>query len=357
MIKILSNKWRPQTLSEIVGQNEAIYIIKNIIKNTRLHHSFIIHGNYGTGKTSLARIITKCFNCETGVTDNPCNKCYCCTSINNNTNYDSIEIDAASKTKIDDLKTIINLSEYKNIKNKFKTYIIDECHMLSMNSFNFLLKILEEEVKNNIYILVTTHINKIPKTIISRCINLELKNISKNNIKKRIIHILNTENYSINNILINQLIIYSDNNLRTTINTLEKLGSIKNITNSHIYSILGLSSYTRLLNIIKNIYENNLNQVLKETYYLLNKNCNINNIIKQLQLLLYKVILHKSNIHYDKQFINNNIFLYLSKNLTINIINNMYNLIQKEIQYIKYSLNDEIGFEMLIIKLFILLNN
>ena len=175
--QILTPKWRPKHLNDLIGQDENIYTIKNIIKSKSIHNAYLISGQQGIGKTSLARIIIKCINCKTNITINPCNKCSCCLEIENNKSIDSLEIDAASKTKVEEIKEIINFSNYKNSQNRFKTYIIDECHMLSINSFNYLLKILEETKNNIIYILVTTQKEKIPETIISRCINLNLKSL------------------------------------------------------------------------------------------------------------------------------------------------------------------------------------
>ncbi len=204
MHEILSNKWRPKFLDDIVGQDDVIYIVKNILMNKYIHHSFIISGSHGVGKTTLARVFTKCINCESGITIKPCCKCYCCLSIDRMDNPDSLEIDAASKTRVEDVKDILSNSIYHTFKNRFKTYIIDESHMLSVNSFNFLLKVLEEEKRNNVYIFVTTRLDKIPETIKSRCINLYLKRIEKKFLKNRLSKILCAEKYYFNDDILDQ---------------------------------------------------------------------------------------------------------------------------------------------------------
>lgn len=131
----LTNLWRPKELNDLIGQDQAIFALKNIIKSKKIHPAYIIYGPQGIGKTSLARIITKCVNCEIKITINPCNICNCCVSINNNKSIDSIEIDGASKTKVEEIKSIIDIAQYKNSNNRYRTFIIDECHMLSQNSF------------------------------------------------------------------------------------------------------------------------------------------------------------------------------------------------------------------------------
>jgi len=348
---ILSNKWRPKNLDEVVGQEESIYTIKNIIKSKSIHNAYLISGQQGTGKTSLARIIIKCINCKINITINPCNKCSCCIEIENDTNIDSIEIDAASKTKVEEIKEIINSSHYKNTQNRFKTYIIDECHMLSINSFNYLLKILEETKYNIIYILITTQLEKIPETIISRCINLNLKKISKNNIKKRLLQIFKNENLNYNDQAVNKLIDFSNGSMRQTLNTLEKLNKTKYININSIQLLLGLTSDEKILLIIKNIYDADYNNLIKNTKILINNNHNMQNILTQIQIMLYKISLHKLKINYDKNDIKNTIFLYLSNKLTMKNIETIYKTISKEKKLIDFSPNINIAIEMILIQI------
>ena len=177
----LANKWRPQNFKDLYGQNRALYFLKKSIIKKNIHHSYLISGSHGIGKTSIARIFAKCINCKKGISLNPCEKCISCIEINNGKNIDVIEIDAASKTKIEDIREIINSTKYMPHYSTNKIYIIDEVHMLSINSFNALLKTLEEPPENTKFILITTDINKIPATITSRCIQIELRKISKKN--------------------------------------------------------------------------------------------------------------------------------------------------------------------------------
>ena len=354
--QILANKWRPKILNDIVGQEEVIYTIKNIIKTKSIHQAYLITGSQGIGKTTLARIITKCINCKTNITVKPCDQCTCCTSIDNGKNPDSIEVDAASKTKVEDIKELINLSNYKNIQNRFKTYIIDECHMLSINSFNSLLKILEEANKKIIYILVTTQFEKIPKTIVSRCIHLCLKKISNFNIKKRLIYILKNEKITYDEDVINYLVMFSDGSVRQALNTLERINKTKNITKKNTKLLLGITSDLHILSIIKNIYENNIIDLIKNIKHLVEENYDLFNTLTQIQIILYLILLHKIKINYNKNLLENKIFLYLSKKLETKTIQKIYNIISKEKSLIEFTPNISIGFEMILIKIVIKIN-
>lgn len=344
----LANKWRPKTLDEVIGQDETIYIIKNILKTKKIPKAYLISGTPGIGKTSLARIITKCINCKIDITTQPCNKCICCTSINLGKNTDSIEIDAASTTKVEDIKDLINLSHYKSINNRFKTYIIDECHMLSINSFNSLLKILEDTDTSIIYILITTHVHKIPTTIISRCLHLKLKKISNDKIKNTLSLILKNENIAYDKDGLQYIATFSQGSLRYALNTIEKINTA--ITSHNVTLVLGITNDENILLIIKNIYENNVKDLIKNTKKLIDTDSNVENILIQIQIMLYKLSLHKLKINYDKTTSQNILFVYLSKNLTMEMLQELYTTISEEKMYLNFAPNLNIGFEMILLK-------
>lgn len=349
--KILANKWRPRNLNDIIGQDHAVFIIKNIILEKNIHHSYIISGPQGTGKTTLARIITKCLNCEINITVLPCNICYCCQSIDVNQNSDSIEIDAASKTKVEDIKDIIDLSKYKNTNNRYKTYIIDECHMLSQNSFNYLLKILEEPIENTIYILVTTQLEKIPHTIISRCIDIQLKKVSNKDIKTRLTHILEKEQIKYDNTSLDYISLFSNGSIRQAINTIEKIINFKEhiITIKDTKNILGIMPDLTILFIIKSIYENDTRNLIKKLKCLTKKNTDYKNLLTQMQVVLYKILLYKTKVNYDKELSKHNIFIYLSQKLEKNDIVNLYFAILKN--QTEYTIITDLDFEIILISL------
>lgn len=344
----LANKWRPKKLNNLIGQDQVIFSLKNIIESKKIHPAYIIHGPQGTGKTSLARIITKCVNCEKKITIDPCDNCICCISINKNKNIDSIEIDGASKTKIEEIKNIIEIAQYKSSNNRYRTFIIDECHMLSQSSFNYLLKTLEEPYINTLYILITTQIEKIPKTIISRCINLQLNKLNKKNIKTHIEYILKEENIFFDNISLDYISIFSNGSLRSAINTIEKITSKEKIINTkNTRLILGILPDLSILFIIKSIHEKDIKNLIGNIKKITELGLNNKTILIQIQITLYKILLYKSNIIYDESLCKYKIFMYLSKVMTKEKITNLYNkLIDLTIDN---NIINEIDFEMILI--------
>ncbi len=353
---MLTDKFRPYKLNDIVGQDEAVCIIRNILKNFYIHRAFMISGVHGVGKTSLARIFVKCINCEVGITDNPCNLCYCCISINSFNNPDSIEIDAASNTKVDDIKEILSSSFYKTFKNRFKTYIIDECHMLSLNSFNFFLKVLEDEKDNSVYIFVTTHINKIPSTILSRCINIELKKVDKYILKKHLYKILCEENYIFNENILNKLLYFSDGSVRNMINIIEKFGNVKNLSDDLLDYVLGLAPIESIFFIINSILNENLKNMLCEVSFVFKKNNNLNIIFDQIQFILYKIILYKFNLIYDKDIYSFYLYKKMLENISFKKLKIFYDCCLKYKVLIKLSPNSEIGFKFLFLTIYFKIN-
>ena len=190
---VLARKWRPNTFTEVVGQDLAVKTLTNSLDNQRLHHAYLFSGTRGTGKTTLARIFAKSLNCEEGISSKPCLKCSICESVNQGNFIDLTEIDAASRTKVEDTREILENVRYQPTAGKFKVYIIDEVHMLSNSSFNALLKTLEEPPEFVKFILATTDPKKLPITVLSRCIQLHLSNIQPNIIAKQLQEILESE--------------------------------------------------------------------------------------------------------------------------------------------------------------------
>lgn len=175
--RVLARKYRPTKLSQVIGQDFLVDTLRRGIEGGRLGHAFILTGIRGTGKTTTARIIARSLNCEKGPTPEPCGMCSSCTAIALDRSMDVIEIDAASRTSVDDIREIIEASRYKAVSARYKVYIIDEVHMLSKSAFNALLKTLEEPPSHVKFIFATTEIHKVPATILSRCVRFDLKRI------------------------------------------------------------------------------------------------------------------------------------------------------------------------------------
>lgn len=191
--QVTARKWRPKSFQTMVGQQHVLQPLINSLKQQRLHHAYLFTGTRGVGKTTLARILAKCFNCEKGISPEPCGVCDACLSIDQGNFVDVIEIDAASRTKVEDTRELLDNVQYLPTQGRFKIYIIDEVHMLSTSSFNALLKTLEEPPPHVKFILATTDPQKLPATVLSRCLQFHLKHLDVSLISQQLAHILDAE--------------------------------------------------------------------------------------------------------------------------------------------------------------------
>jgi len=191
--QVLARKWRPRSFEEIVGQPHVVTALVNALETKRLHHAYLFTGTRGVGKTTLARILAKAINCETGITPRPCNKCAACTEIDAGRFVDLLEVDAATNTKVDEMRELLDTAQYMPVAGRFKVYIIDEVHMLSRHAFNSMLKTLEEPPEHVKFILATTDPQRLPVTILSRCLQFNLKPLSPPMIAGHLKHVLEAE--------------------------------------------------------------------------------------------------------------------------------------------------------------------
>ena len=191
--QVLARKWRPGTFSEMVGQQHVLQALVNALESGRLHHAYLFTGTRGVGKTTVARILAKCLNCDTGITATPCGECGACAEIAEGRSIDLIEVDAASKTKVEDTRELLENVQYTPTRSRYKIYLIDEVHMLSNHSFNALLKTLEEPPPHALFLLATTDPQKLPATVLSRCLQFNLKNMQPEQIAAHLEQVLTAE--------------------------------------------------------------------------------------------------------------------------------------------------------------------
>ena len=193
--QVLARKYRPSTFSEVVGQEHILKALENSIQHNKLHQAYMFSGTRGVGKTTIARVFAKCLNCQTGdmPQPEPCNECSACMEIKAGRHIEFLEVDAASRTGVDDMRELLESVQYKPANARYKIYLIDEVHMLSKSSFNALLKTLEEPPPHVMFLMATTEVEKVPKTVLSRCLQLNLKIIPENQIREHIQSLLDLE--------------------------------------------------------------------------------------------------------------------------------------------------------------------
>lgn len=192
--QVLARKWRPKTFADLVGQEHVVKALRNALDEGRLHHAYLLTGTRGVGKTTIARILAKSLNCENAVHGEPCGQCESCTQIDSGRYVDLLEIDAASNTGIDNIREVLENAQYAPTVGKYKVYIIDEVHMLSKSAFNAMLKTLEEPPEHVKFILATTDPHKVPITVLSRCLQFVLRNMTPQQVAEHLAHVLDREN-------------------------------------------------------------------------------------------------------------------------------------------------------------------
>jgi DNA polymerase-3 subunit gamma/tau len=219
----LARKWRPKRFTEMVGQEHVLRALANALTEGRVHHAFLFTGTRGVGKTTVARILAKCLNCETGVTAEPCGKCSACRSIDEGRFVDLIEVDAASRTKVDDTRELLENVQYSPAGGRYKVYLIDEVHMLSAHSFNALLKTLEEPPPHVKFLLATTDPQKLPVTVLSRCLQFNLKRLPIALIAARMAEILGAEKVPFEPVALQLVAHAADGSMRDALSLLDQL--------------------------------------------------------------------------------------------------------------------------------------
>jgi DNA polymerase III subunit gamma/tau len=239
--QVLARKWRPRNFSEMVGQEHVLRALINALDNNRLHHAYLFTGTRGVGKTTIARILAKCLNCDTGISSNPCGTCSACVSIAENRFVDLIEVDAASRTKVEDTRELLDNVQYAPTAGRFKVYLIDEVHMLSGHSFNALLKTLEEPPPHVKFLLATTDPQKLPVTILSRCLQFNLKHLSPERIVEHLQFVLGEEKVPCEEAGLWALARSADGSMRDALSLTDQAiahGGGK-ITEAEVYDMLG----------------------------------------------------------------------------------------------------------------------
>lgn len=351
----LAVKYRPQSLDDVVGQDVVVKILKNAIKNDKLGSAIIFTGIRGTGKTSLARIIAKTINCETGGVV-PCGVCASCINFGKNSNLDILEIDAASNTGVDDIRVVIDSCQYKPAMSKYKVYIIDEVHMLSKSAFNAVLKTLEEPPSHVKFIFATTEINKVPDTILSRCLRFDLKKIENQEMVSMLQHIITKENIDISVLALNIIAKKASGSMRDAISLLNLVVNLDQpITDTIVNEFLLNVDNVSLINLLSYLSNGDLEKSMQLLKGLYQKISSFKDFFVSLLEIIHAVMCLKLGI----KSISGDIFSEEEHNLLVGIadktslftLNNIWQIIMKGMNDINALPNQLVSVEMLIIRI------
>jgi DNA polymerase-3 subunit gamma/tau len=289
----LARKWRPKSFAELVGQEHVVRAISNALTQNRLHHAYLLTGTRGVGKTTLARIIAKALNCETGVSATPCGKCGACTEIDAGRFVDLIELDAASNTQVDNMRELLEGAMYAPTSGRFKVYIIDEVHMLSRNAFNAMLKTLEEPPAHVKFILATTDPQKIPVTVLSRCLQFNLKQIPPPQIRGQMENVLGKEGVAFEVPALNLIARAAEGSMRDALSLLDQAiahGAGK-VAETSVREMLGVVDRTYLFSILKALIAANGPALLAEADRMASRSLSFDSALQELATLLHRVAL------------------------------------------------------------------
>ncbi|UVK95412.1 DNA polymerase III subunit gamma/tau [Pseudomonas atacamensis] len=289
--QVLARKWRPRSFREMVGQTHVLKALINALDSQRLHHAYLFTGTRGVGKTTIARIIAKCLNCETGITSSPCGECSVCREIDEGRFVDLIEIDAASRTKVEDTRELLDNVQYAPSRGRFKVYLIDEVHMLSSHSFNALLKTLEEPPPYVKFILATTDPQKLPATILSRCLQFSLKNMTPERVVEHLTHVLTAENVPFEDDALWLLGRAADGSMRDAMSLTDQaiaFGEGK-VLATDVRAMLGTLDHGQVYDVLHALIEGDAKALLEAVRHLAEQGPDWNGVLSEILNVLHRV--------------------------------------------------------------------
>ncbi len=294
--QVLARKWRPQNFQELVGQEHVQRALVNALNDDRLHHAYLFTGTRGVGKTTIARIFSKSLNCETGITSTPCGKCATCVEIAEGRYIDLIEVDAASRTGVDDTRELLENVQYAPTRGRYKVYLIDEVHMFSKSSFNALLKTLEEPPPHVKFLLATTDPQKLPVTILSRCLQFNLKRLPVSLIISHMQHILTAENVEHNVTALQLIAEAADGSMRDALSLLDQALAFGAgvVQEQEVRDMLGSVSRDKVIGLLKAVLQRDATQTMKAVSTLAEFSPDFENVLAELLSLLHHMSLAKT---------------------------------------------------------------
>ncbi|WP_201315272.1 DNA polymerase III subunit gamma/tau [Dyella sp. EPa41] len=289
--QVLARKWRPRKFAELVGQEHVVRALTNALDTGRMHHAYLFTGTRGVGKTTIARIFAKSLNCERGESADPCGECAVCTAVDAGRFVDLLEIDAASNTGVDDVREVIENAQYAPARGRFKVYLVDEVHMLSKPAFNALLKTLEEPPPHVKFLLATTDPQKLPVTVLSRCLKFNLKRLLPEQISGQMRHILGAENIAYEDAAIAELARGADGSLRDGLSLLDQAiayggGSLRA---DDVRAMLGSVARGQVMGVLQALAEGNGETLMAECTRIASFSPDFGGVLDDLASVLHRI--------------------------------------------------------------------
>ncbi len=291
--QVLARKWRPRAFSDLVGQVHVVQALVNGLDQERVHHAFLLTGTRGVGKTTIARILAKCLNCQQGVSSTPCGQCAACIDVDDGRFVDMLEIDAASKTRVDDTRELLETVQYMPTRGRYKVYIIDEVHMLSGHSFNALLKTLEEPPSHVKFVLATTDPQKLPVTILSRCLRFNLSRLLPQQIGDHLKHIVEAESVDAEDLAIMRIARAADGSMRDGLSLLDQAIAFGggNLKDTDVANMLGSIDHVHIAAIIDALGDSDANELLAIVNQLALQSRNLEAVLDDLAQAMHRIAL------------------------------------------------------------------
>ncbi len=301
--QVLARKWRPQTFADIVGQEHVVTALVNALKTNRLHHAYLFSGTRGVGKTTIARVLAKALTCEQGITTEPCGTCDACQSITEGRFVDLIEVDAASRTRVEDTRELLENVQYAPTRGRFKIYLIDEVHMLSGHSFNALLKTLEEPPEHVKFLLATTDPQKLPVTVLSRCLQFTLRHISTEKIAGQLEKVLGAEEIKSATPALIQLAESADGSMRDALSLLDQAIAYAggDISEQTVSQMLGTVPSEQINALINAICEFDPSRAIALIHSLATLNVDFSKLLDQLIVIFHASAISQAVPEYKEQ--------------------------------------------------------
>ena len=352
--KVLARKWRPTKFSEVVGQSHVLKSLISALDNDRVHHAYLLTGTRGVGKTTLARILARCLNCESGMGSEPCGQCNACKEIEEGRYVDLIEVDAASRTKVEDTRDLLDNVQYFPAHARYKVYLIDEIHMLSTHSFNALLKTLEEPPEHVKFLFATTDPQKLPVTVLSRCLQFNLKNLEPAEIAGYLTEVLGKEGIEFEKKAVWQLAIAANGSMRDAL-TLADQGIAHcndKFTEQNVSEMLGVPTSEQIVVMLGAMARRDVKEVLLIIQKIEDKAVDYINYLDNLLAAFHQIMLAQVDVEFvNSNSVNASEFKEFAKLFSAEDIQLYYQLGLKGRNEISSASSVRSAFEMLILRM------